>query len=162
MKRFFIVFWLLLIMLFVAELANPVQAAIITPFTEIIAHISAGLISIFDKSVIFRGIEVINAENGFSVSIQAGCNGVEASLVLIAAILAFPAPLLSKLIGILVGFLSVQVLNIVRIISLFYLGQWNFAVFEWAHLYIWQALIMVDVLVVFLVWLKMSTGLLKI
>mgnify|MGYP003693538809 CR=1 FL=1 len=45
-----------------------------------------------------------------------------------------------------------QGLNIVRVISLFYLGQWNMQVFEWAHLYVWQALIMLDVLVVWLVW----------
>ena len=48
-----------------------------------------------------------------------------------------------------------QGLNIVRVISLFYLGQWNFEVFEWAHLYVWQALIMLDVLVVWLVWVRM-------
>ncbi len=42
-----------------------------------------------------------------------------------------------------------------RVISLFYLGQWNMKVFEWAHLYVWQALIMLDVLVVWLVWVRM-------
>ena len=47
-----------------------------------------------------------------------------------------------------------QGLNIVRVISLFYLGQWNCDVFEWAHLYVWQALIMLDVLIVWLVWVR--------
>ena len=27
--------------------------------------------------------------------------------------------------------------------------------FEWAHLYVWQALIMLDVLVVWLVWVRL-------
>jgi len=27
-------------------------------------------------------------------------------------------------------------------------------VFEWAHLYVWQALIMLDVLVVWLIWVR--------
>ena len=147
----------LLVSLFVAELSNPVQKAFIVPFTEAIAQLSASLIHFFDKQVIFRGVEIIDSVTGFAVSIQAGCNGVEASLVLIAAILAFPASWKAKLIGIVVGFFSVQLLNILRIISLFYLGQWNMQVFEWAHLYIWQALIMVDVLIVFLVWLKLTT-----
>ena len=48
-----------------------------------------------------------------------------------------------------------QGLNIIRVISLFYIGQWNTRVFEWAHLYVWQALIMLDVLVVWLVWVRM-------
>ena len=47
-----------------------------------------------------------------------------------------------------------QGLNVVRVISLFYLGQWNRDVFEWAHLYVWQALIMLDVLIVWLLWVR--------
>ena len=53
-----------------------------------------------------------------------------------------------------IGIAAVQLLNVVRVISLFYIGQWNRDVFEWAHLYVWQALIMLDVLVVWLVWVR--------
>ena len=88
------------------------------------------------------------------MAIQAGCNGVEASIVLIAAMVAFPSPWRWKLIGIGAGFIAIQFMNLLRIITLFYLGQWNSTAFEWAHLYIWQALIMLDVLVVFLIWLR--------
>jgi exosortase/archaeosortase family protein len=56
--------------------------------------------------------------------------------------------------GIGVGFAAIQVLNLVRIISLFYLGQWNRVWFDWFHLYLWQALIVLDALVAFLVWLR--------
>jgi len=40
------------------------------------------------------------------------------------------------------------------VISLFYLGQWDKQWFEWAHLYVWQALIMLDVLIVWLIWVR--------
>jgi exosortase H (IPTLxxWG-CTERM-specific) len=56
--------------------------------------------------------------------------------------------------GIGAGILAVQALNVVRVVSLFYLGQWNTRAFEWAHLYLWQALIMLDVLVVWMVWIR--------
>lgn len=154
MMRFFLLFIFILSILFVGELTAPVQVQFIVPFTEAIAHLSAGLIHLFDEKIISQGVEIINAEKGFAVSIQAGCNGIEAAIVLIAAMLAFPATWTSKLIGIVIGFMSVQILNILRIISLFYLGQWSYDAFNWAHLYIWQALIMLDVLVVFLIWLK--------
>ena len=58
------------------------------------------------------------------------------------------------MIGILAGLVAVQTLNIVRVVSLFYLGQWDMTAFEWAHLYLWQALIMLDVLIVWLVWIR--------
>ena len=74
--------------------------------------------------------------------------------MLVAAILAFPASWKRRLIGLAVGVVAVQGLNIIRVISLFYLGQWDLRVFEWAHLYVWQALIMLDVLVVWLVWVR--------
>ena len=37
-----------------------------------------------------------------------------------------------------------QSAKIVRVISLFYLGQWRLDVFQFAHLYVWQALIMLS------------------
>ena len=48
---------------------------------------------------------------------------------------------------------AVQAANLLRVISLCYVGQWNRDVFEFAHLSLWQALIMRDVLVVWLLWL---------
>ena len=47
-----------------------------------------------------------------------------------------------------------QGLNVVRVISLFYLGQWNMQVFNFAHEDLWQALIMLDVLVAWLLWVR--------
>jgi exosortase H (IPTLxxWG-CTERM-specific) len=68
--------------------------------------------------------------------------------------MAFPASWRHKLVGLVAGFVAVQALNVVRVISLFYLGQWNMDVFNFAHEYLWQALIMLDVLVVWLVWVR--------
>jgi exosortase H (IPTLxxWG-CTERM-specific) len=70
--------------------------------------------------------------------------------------LAFPAPWRHRLAGIAIGVATVQVLNVIRVVTLFYLGQWNEHVFEWAHLYVWQALIMLDVLIVWVIWVKMA------
>ena len=112
------------------------------------------LVTLFDANVVATGKVMRSTTNGFAVSIEAGCNGVEATIVLLAAMLAFPAPWRSKLIGLAAGIVAVQGLNIVRVISLFYLGQWDRDVFEWAHLYVWQALIMLDVLIVWLVWVR--------
>ena len=155
MFRFFILFVVILVSLFAAELTPPVQNAIVLPWTEALARMSASLIMLFDSNVIAFGKILQSTSNGFAVSIEAGCNGIEAAIVLIAAMLAFPAPWKHRVIGIMSGLLAVQLLNIVRVISLFYLGQWSLEVFDWAHLYLWQALIMLDVLIVWLVWIRM-------
>ena len=154
MAKFLLIFCSVLALLFAIEMLNPVQEAVIHPFTAVLANVSTAVILPFDDTVIAQGRILRDATTGFAVSIEAGCNGVEAAIVLIAGILAFPASIQHKVIAILAGFVFVQALNIVRIISLFYLGQWNYTVFEWFHLYLWPVLIMLDVLVVFAIYLQ--------
>jgi exosortase H (IPTLxxWG-CTERM-specific) len=154
MIRFFILFLVLQAGLFGLELTPWAQEWLVVPWTSRLAAIAAGIVKIFDADVLAQGKVLQSVTNGFAVSIEAGCNGVEATIVLVAAILAFPASWKHKLLGLVVGIFAVQGLNIIRVISLFYLGQWNFNAFEWAHLYVWQALIMLDVMVVWLLWVR--------
>jgi exosortase H (IPTLxxWG-CTERM-specific) len=152
--RFAIVFVLLLAVSFAVELTPPAQAALVVPWTEGLARLSAALVTVFDPNVATFGRILQSTRNGFAVSIEAGCNGVEAALILICAMVAFPAPWKHRLAGIAIGLVAVQALNVVRVVTLFYLGQWNANAFEWAHLYLWQALVMLDVLIVWLVWIR--------
>ena len=154
MARFFVLFVVILATLFTAELTAPVQRALVMPWTEALVRTSAGLITLFDSQVMAFGKILLSGANGFAVTVEAGCNGIEAAIILIAAMLAFPAPWKHRVLGIAAGLAAVQALNIVRVISLFYLGQWNMKAFEWAHLYLWQALIMLDVLGVWLIWMR--------
>ena len=154
MIRFFVFFIGLLALLFGLELTPWAQAWFVVPWTEALARVSAWLVTLFDSGVVAVGKVLRASSNGFAVSIEAGCNGVEATIVLVAAMLAFPAPWRHRFVGLAVGIVAVQGLNVVRVISLFYLGQWDRDVFEWAHLYVWQALIMLDVLIVWLIWVR--------
>lgn len=154
MARFLILFLVLQAVFFGIELTPWVQAWLVVPWTNAVASISASLVTVFDPAVTSAGKVLRSDANGFAVSIEAGCNGVEATLVLLSAVLAFPAPWRNRAVGLVAGIVAVQGLNIIRVISLFYLGQWSLEVFEWAHLYVWQALIMLDVLIVWLVWVR--------
>jgi exosortase H (IPTLxxWG-CTERM-specific) len=154
LKRFVITFAIVLVSLFSLEMLNPVQEHLVVPFTTMLAKISAALISPFDNGVIAYGKVLQFKDTGFAVSIEAGCNGVEATIVLIAAVVAYPASWKARISAIALGFLAIQVLNIARIISLFYLGDWDIDIFSWVHLYLWPSLIMLDVLVVFIVYLR--------
>ena len=154
MIRFFILFTVLLVGLFTLEILQPAEKFVILPFTSLIADVSAWIIQVFDDNVMSVSNVIRDKTTGFGVRIERGCNGVEALIILFAAIFAFPAPIKHKLIGFAIGFVAIQALNMVRIVSLFYLGQWNQVAFEWFHLYLWQALIILDALVVWLVWLR--------
>ena len=154
MARFIVIFILVLSVLFGLEMIKPVHAGIVEPFTSFIATLSAWLITPFDDSVIAYGRVLRDGSNGFAVSIESGCNGVEATIVLVAAVLAFPATWVQRVQAITLGFLAIQFANLLRIISLFYLGQWDIDIFNWVHLYLWPVLIMLDVLFVFILYLR--------
>jgi exosortase H (IPTLxxWG-CTERM-specific) len=158
MLRFFIIFSVLLIGLFTVEILQPAEKYVIIPFTSAVADVSVWIVQAFDDNVIATGNVIRDKVSGFGVRIERGCNGLEAVIILFAAIFAFPAPFKNKLIGFTAGFFAIQLLNLVRIISLYYLGQWNYTAFEWFHLYLWQALIILDALVVWLIWLRTLPG----
>jgi exosortase H (IPTLxxWG-CTERM-specific) len=74
------------------------------------------------------------------------------TVLLWAAVLSFPATWRQRAAGLAAGGAAIHGVNVIRIISLFYLGQWNMSVFEFAHMYLWESLIMIDALVVFWTW----------
>lgn len=154
MLRFSIIFIILFLSLFGLEIYGPVREAVILPFTSGIASFCSWLVQIFDPNVIAESDKLKDKATGIGIQIAPGCNGVEALIIMFSAIVAFPSPWLYKLKGIALGFIAIQGLNTVRIISLFYLLQWDRAWFDWFHLYLWQALIILDALVVWLVWLR--------
>lgn len=154
MLRFILTFVLLQLSFFGINMLGVVQQHVVLPWTGLLARACVTLVMLFDETAAAAGKVLWNTATGFGVSIEPGCNGIEACIVLFAAVLAFPSTWRHKLVGLLVGFLAVQGLNVVRVISLFYLGQWNTQVFNFAHEYLWQALIMLDVLIVWLLWVR--------
>jgi exosortase H (IPTLxxWG-CTERM-specific) len=154
MQRFFAIFMVVLLILFTLEMQVAVQKAFVAPLTTWLASASAWMIGLFDAGVVASGRILMDSETQFAVSIEAGCNGVEACLVLIAAVVAFPAGWKQRAVALVLGVVAVQAINLLRIISLFYLGQWQESVFLWTHLYLWPVLIMLDVLLVFVLYLR--------
>ena len=153
MKRFVLLFLIVLLIAFGLVYSPPVRENIIGPFTMGLTVFSGWLIDFFGGQVTVEG-NVLTIP-GFSVRILDMCNGVEATLILWAAMLAFPAPLGYKIKGLLIGTLTVHVLNIMRIISLVYLGVYKPEWFHWVHWYVWDALIMIDIIIVFLAWIRL-------
>lgn len=154
MLRFILIFLASLLVLFTLDVLTVVELHVIDPFNSFLALVSAKVIALFGGDAVSHGKVIYSVATGLAVSIERVCNGIEAVIILVSAMIAFPARWSHKLIGIALGTLAIQALNLVRIISLYYLHQWNSVWFEWFHSYIWQALIVLDALVMFLLWLR--------
>jgi exosortase H (IPTLxxWG-CTERM-specific) len=143
MKRFVLLFALFAGVGFALVLAPP-----LVPFFEYLtrcaAAISAEIIRIAGGHIVIKDYTLTSPDNGFSIVVVYGCNGINVIILLWAAQLAWPAGRwMDKLKAMCLGALVIQAANTLRIISLFYLGQWNKTWFEAMHLYVWEILIMV-------------------
>jgi len=124
------------------------------PFTDVLtrstAEFSAAIIRLAGGHVDVSNQTLTAPQNGFSIAVVNGCNGINALLLLWAAQLAWPlAGWLEKLKRMGIGTAAILAANTFRIITLFYVGQWNRDWFEWMHLYVWEILIMLVGLAVF-------------
>jgi exosortase H (IPTLxxWG-CTERM-specific) len=131
-------------------LTPPVQAADVR-FSQFLVKISHNLILICGGHAT-REAAILRAPGGFAVEMRDGCNAVNVTILLLSAVLAFPAPWKLKVLGIAAGSAIIQVVNILRFISLFYLGQYSMTWFDFAHAYLWESLIVLDTMVVFWYW----------
>ena len=151
MRRFLALFPVLLIVGF-GLLQVPVVDSSVGKFTRSLVGISGGLIHLFGGHAAVNGNLLSNPSGGDGVVVENGCNAVNVTILLWAAILTYPARWRHKLKGLVAGSVALHAVNLLRIISLFYLQQYNRQWFDFAHFYLWESLIVLDTLVIFWVW----------
>lgn len=87
-----------------------------------------------------------------SLDIKDGCNGVIAMILFIAAVLAHEASMVAKGVGLLMGLPIIWAVNLVRILSLYGIAQVSPDKLEFFHIYFWQTLIIIVVVVLWYLW----------
>ncbi len=151
MARFFTLFTVIGLCALAALTLPVVREFIVDPFNLAVTNVAGLVVRALGTDVSISN-DVL-AIRGFAVRVMEPCNALEATLVLWAAVLAFPSAWMYKAKGLLFGALAIHSLNTLRVVSLLYLGAYDRTWFDWAHSYLWELLIMSDVLVVFLAWI---------
>lgn len=129
---------------------NWVNDHVIEPFTGDVARVSGAALNLLGQHVALRGT-VIQGPH-FAVNIRNGCNGVEAMLIYLAAVLAFPAPWLWRLGGLALGILAIQAVNLVRVVSLYLTGVYLPRIFDASHTVIWQSVVILFGVLLWVFW----------
>lgn len=123
---------------------------VIEPFTGGIARASGATLNLLGQHVTMDGTVIRSSR--FAVNIRNGCNGVEAMLIFLAAVLAFPASWKSRLTGLGLGILAIQVVNLVRVVALFLTGIYFPKIFDTSHTVIWQTIVILFGVVLWIFW----------
>jgi exosortase H (IPTLxxWG-CTERM-specific) len=137
-----------------ALLEAPFTRSAVNGFTALLVRVSALLVRMFGGAAAAEFKVLRNPATGFAITVEDTCNASNVVILLWAAVLAFPATWRQRAKGIVVGTLVLHAVNLLRIVSLFYLGQYKMEWFEFAHIYVWEGLMMLVTLVVFWNWVR--------
>ncbi len=123
---------------------------LIPAYTRLNAQVSAVMLNWFDEGAKAEGTQIFSPR--YQVDIKHGCDAVAPSILFISAVLAFPASLKAKLPGMLIGTVVLGVINLVRIVSLFYTGVFYPHAFEIMHVDVWQPVFILLSLLFWVLW----------
>ena len=149
--RFAVIFFVSIIVVSVLLRLDAVDEQLVVPFTSLIARASSATLNLAGMSTQVTGTQIRDA-TGFSINILNGCNAVYVSGILLCAVLAFPSSLKEKLIGAAIGLSGVQLINLIRIVSLFMIGLKRPDLFDQFHLYFWQTAVVVLSMTFWIFW----------
>jgi exosortase/archaeosortase family protein len=119
------------------------------------ARLAHAPISLFDPSAVVTGNEI---HGRYAIVIIKGCDAMEAKILFVAAVLAFPGAWPRKLAAAALGLLVLAAVNVLRITSLYYVGLAFPNLVELLHLEVWPLLIIALAGLLFLVFVARSNG----
>jgi exosortase H (IPTLxxWG-CTERM-specific) len=141
-----------LLIFVIAFQIDAVHETVVQPFTSLVAGASTLLMNLFGAGAHNNGCVISTSE--YSINVVDGCNGIYATVILIAGILAYPRRWSYKAWGIVLGVVAIFVVNLGRVISLFYLGEYYPDLFDEVHVYAWQPLIIVWAIFIWDFWAR--------
>lgn len=113
------------------------------------ARMAGAVISVFDTTANVSGQNVMGR---FSLHVSKDCDAMEANILTMAAVVAFPSTWKNRAVGLLASMTVVTVANVVRLCSLYFVGlRWPGA-FDFAHLELWPLILIAISLGVFVTW----------
>jgi archaeosortase B (VPXXXP-CTERM-specific) len=89
----------------------------------------------------------------FAVQIITECTGLFEMVIYAACVLAFPTSWRKKGLGLLLGIPAIYVFNLLRIVCLLVVGRYANSMFDFFHLYFWQATLIIMITSVWLLWI---------
>jgi len=116
------------------------------------AGVVATVFGLFSDRIHLAG-DVVTYD-GFAVRIVSECFGLFEMAIFGAAVLAFDASWRKRGLGLALGLPAIYGLNLLRIAMLLVVGRHIPGLFEFAHIYFWQATLILVITLLWLLWVR--------
>ena len=153
--RFLGLFGLFLLGFYLMTLIPYARQDVFPGYLRLNAVVSAAILNGFGEGVEARQHSLIGRR--FALTIERGCDAVEPAALFCSAVLASPVALSARFAAVVVGTTLLMVLNLLRILSLYYVGVYYRKAFDIVHLDVWQALFIILALFLWAIWASWAT-----
>jgi len=156
MKRFVVLYFLFLALLFVFFYFPTSIAAIV--LNEGQTNLVLFFLEYFLEPNQLKGVDIwINPS--YKIIITQACNGMIPILFLFSSILAYPSTFISKVFWMFFGYIVFSIVNIIRLLFVVYITQTGkgFSDFYWSHDLVGNMLLMITGLSLFIAFIKTSS-----
>lgn len=132
---------------------NPLLIRALSPVDLLTARATAAVVD-WSGMEVKRDFAILTHPSGFGYEIYYRCTGLLPAAFLTVGIFAFPTRRRPKFIGIAIGVPLVLFLNLVRLVSLFYIGVRHPSAFHLAHTVVWEGLLLLLIAGFWFWWMR--------
>ena len=127
-----------------------VHTRLFETYLEWNAIVSAAILRLFGEDA--QAIGVLLQSSRSSLEIRHGCDAILPTALFVAAVVAAPVALRSKLPGLVLGAAALLALNLIRILSLYFAQAYYPDWVHWMHLDFWQPAFIFAALWLWVLW----------
>ncbi len=154
--RFVSVFIILLIIYFSFTQSGWFIDGFFPPFQHLNVELIAGLLQWIGEPVTYAKENIFAPT--FTLAFVRGCDALDPTATFICAIIAYPTSIVHKLWGIATGISAIFVLNIGRVISLYYIQLHIPDWYHVMHLHVWQVTFVIIAIALWAMWASALPG----
>jgi len=150
--RFVLLFALFMIIFYVCWATQFFHEVIVANVAAFDARIASVVLNIFGFGTSVTDSTLASPE--MSVTVQTGCDGIEAMALFASGVLAYTATRKHKIKGLFYGLLFLFVINIVRVVHLWWTGLYMPNYFNIFHDMIWQIAFILLAILTWAFWIS--------
>lgn len=122
---------------------------LVSPCVSIINFLGAGEDAVANRNML--------SSYGISLEVVRGCDGAGTMFLLAAAVITFSASFKDKILGLSIGITLLFVINLLRIVGLYFVMRYQSAWFTPIHTYFAPTLIIIISCLFFAIWAQYAT-----